>query len=102
MHHTVLIGSQLYKGAEVHDAYNLACKYHTGLNVRYNAGDDSNGTVDHSLIRTAYIYRTLIGNVNLNAGFLDDLVDYLALLSYHITDLLRINGDLLDLWSIWA
>ena len=38
----------------------------------------------------------------LNAGFLDDLVDYLALLSYHITDLLRINGDLLDLWSIWA
>ena len=102
MYHTVFVWCQLYKCAEVHDTYYLAGKYHSSFDISNNSCNNSDSAVDHSLVSTANIYNTFITDVDLNAGLFDDLVDYLALLSYHITDLLRINGDLLDLWSILA
>ena len=102
MNHTILIGGQLYKCAEVHDTHHFAVKYHARLNICNDSGNNLDGLINHSLVRAAYIYSTVVRNVNLNTGLLNNLVDNLALLSYHIANLLRIDGNLLNLRGIWA
>ena len=102
MNHTILVRSQLYECTEIHDADNGTCQNLTRLDVGHDALDDGNCLVDHCLIGAAYRYAAIVLDIDLNAGLLDDLVDYLALLADYIADLLRIDGDLNDLRSILA
>ena len=102
MYHPVLVGGQLNECAEVHDTDHLALKYHAGFYVCNDSGNDGDCLVNHGLIRTAYVYGSIIGNVNLDTGLFNNLIDDLALLSYHIANLLRINGNLLNLGGVWA
>lgn len=102
MNHTILVRSQLYECTKIHDTDNGTCQNLTRLDVGHDALDDGNCLVDHCLIGAAYRYAAIVLDIDLNAGLLDDLVDYLALFADYIADLLRIDGDLNDLRSILA
>ena len=102
MNHTILVRCQLHKCAEVHNSDNLALHDGARFDVCHDALDNLNRACNHLLIGSAYGYASVVGNVDLNAGLLDNLIDYLTLLADNITDLLRIDGDLLDLRSVLA
>lgn len=102
MNHTIFVRSQLYECTKIHDTDNGTCQNLTRLDVGHDALDDGNCLVDHCLIGAAYSYAAIVLDIDLNAGLLDDLIDYLALFADYIADLLRIDGDLNDLRSILA
>ena len=102
MDHAVFVWSQLYECAEVHDADYFTGQNLASLDVGNDVFDDLDCFCDHIFIGTAYGYVAIIGNIDLHAGLFDDLVDDFTLFADNITDLLRINGDLLDLWSVLA
>ena len=102
MDHAVLTRSQLHKRAEVHQTHDFAGKDHAGLDLGHNALDNLNRAVDHRLVGAADIHGTVVVDIDLHAGLLDDLVDHLTLLADHVADLLGINVDLHDLGSVGA
>ena len=100
MDHAVLVGSQLHEGTEFHDPDYLTGKDHACLYLGNDVFNNGNRFVDHLLIRAAYIYSSVVGDIDLYAGLSDDAIDHLALLSYHIANLLGIDHDLGDLGRI--
>ena len=102
MDHTIFFRLQLNKSTERHNADNLTGNDLARLNVSHNALDDALCFLDHLFVGTADCYVAFLGNVDLHAGLLDDLVDHAALLTNHIADLLRVDADLVNLRSIFA
>ena len=97
MNHTVLVRSQLHKSAEIHNADNRSCQNLSRLNLCDNTLNNSNRLVDHSLVCTADGNTSIVADINFHACLLNDLVDHLALFSYHIANLLRVDSNLLNL-----
>ena len=102
MNHALLAGSKLDKRTELFDADNLSGKDLTLLKLCGDDLDHIDRLIHHCLICTAYGNRTVIRDIDLDACSGNDLIDRLASLSDHITDLLRIDLDLDDLRRILA
>ena len=100
MNHAFLTGSKLDECTEFLNADNDTLEDLSFLIVGNNGLDVLDRLVHHFLIGTTYGYLTVISNINLYAGTGNDLVDGLATLTNHITDLLRINVDGNDLRSV--
>ena len=95
MNHALLAGSELDERAEILDADYLALEDLAFLKICGDHLDHLHSLVHHHLVGSAYGYLAVIGNIDLNPGAGNDLIDGLASLSHHIADLLRIdlNGD---------
>ena len=64
--------------------------------------NDLDRALNTCLLNTADIDGSVIININLNTGLIDDRIDGLTLLTNDLTDLLRVNLHLLDLRCIFA
>ena len=102
MDQAVFVRSDLNECAEIHDADYFPIIDSAGLNRFYDQRDDLQRAIDHFFIYAKYIDTSVIVDVDLNTGLIDDAVDNLTLLADHFTDLLRIDGHLLDLRSVFS
>jgi len=91
MNHSFFSGSEFDECAEFLNTYNGSLENLAFLEI---SGDDLNHLyrfIHHFLIGSAYGNLSVIGNINLNAGAGDNLIDCLSALSNHITNLLGID-----------
>ena len=102
MNHTFFTRSKLKECTKLFDADNLTYVNLSLFELAYNDINQLFSLVHHCLISTADRYGTVIGNIDLHAGLLDDCVDGLTSLANYITDLLRVNAHLDDLRSVLA
>jgi len=97
MNHSLFTWSKFNKCAKFFDAYNSTSKDLSLCKVSGDNLDHFDCFVHHLCVCATYRYSTVIGNVDLNACAVNDLVDRLSSLSDYITDLVRIDLDLNDL-----
>ena len=102
MHHSLLAGSELYESAELLDGYHSSLIELSLLIVGSYHLHHLYRLVHILLIGTADGYCAVIGDIDLHSGTGNDLIYGLSSLTYHISDLLGVNGYLYDLGSILA
>ena len=102
VNHTVLAGQQLHKSAEVHDAHDLARVHLANLDVLRDALDDAARLVGSFRVGGGDEHAAVVLDVNLHAGFGNNLVDHLAAGSDNLANLLRIDGEADNLGRVLA
>ena len=101
VNHSLFARSKLDEGTELFDADYFTGQDLASLEVGYDDLDEIDGFLNHSHIGSAYGNCSVISDIDLHAGLVDDGVDGFTLLSYHIADLVRIDADLNDLGAYW-
>ena len=102
VNHAVLAGQQLDKRAEVHDAHDLARVHLANLDVLRDALDDAARLVGCFRVGGGDEHAAVVLDVNLHAGFGNNLVDHLAAGSDNLANLLRIDGEADNLGRVLA
>ena len=102
MYHTFFSRSKLDECTEFFDAYNCTGEDLTFLEICCDGADHINCLLHLILICTTYGYSAIVCDVNLYICTGNNLVDRLTLLSYHITNLARVDLDLDNLRCVFA
>src|SRR4029077_13852580 len=102
VHETVLRAKEIHEGAEIHHLDDLAIVNFADLRFRNDALDPFERGADRFSIGRSHFHGSVILDVDLGAGLLDDFADHLAARPDHFADLVGWNVDHLDARRVLA
>src|ERR1700730_5748222 len=96
MDEPVLRAKEVYEGAKIDHFHDRAVIDLADLRIARDGFDPIDRRADRIAVGRSNFYRSIILNINLGAGFLDDLADYFAAGPDHFADLFGGNSKRLD------
>ena len=100
MNHSVFAGSKFHKCAEVQNSHNFSCEFIAHFGVFGNGKHQFLCLFRHLLVGCGNKHRAVVGDVDFDACFVDNLVDNLSAAADNLTDFVGVDVEGNNLWCV--